>query len=317
MPPKSKPTPGATFMWPERPVTAAGAVSYYNVLLCEIGPRKKFFRVGDVALFASEAGTPPFVGLIEKLFEGEDGEMMVDARWFFRPEDITCNSPFAEPKENEVYWSSQVGLKGGMGGDEAKAVLRVWVLCAPPRGPECLSAWPACMNCVCAGGGPGVCALQHDVNSVTSLLDRVRVRFGDFTLGPSDLPAKLHGSMTDFVCLSGGEEGAAGAVWEGGGGRRAESGHAAVVSAPSPLRGARVAAGPPAPSSSSFSARVDVRVTEYFPERRKLRHLKPKALQWLRSRVKGVLGTDGLGGSSDDAAEGTLGALYCSMQNGR
>lgn len=159
MPPKSKPTPGATFMWPERPVTAAGAVSYYNVLLCEIGPRKKFFRVGDVALFASEAGTPPFVGLIEKLFEGEDGEMMVDARWFFRPEDITCNSPFAEPKENEVYWSSQVGLKGGMGGDEGQGrSARLGAVCPAARAGMLVCM--ACMYelCVCGRRPRCVCA---------------------------------------------------------------------------------------------------------------------------------------------------------------
>lgn len=50
-----------------------------------------------------------------------------------------------------------------------------------------------------------VVCVQRDVNSVTSLIDKVRVNFEreGFTIGPLELPDEIRGSITNFVCNSG------------------------------------------------------------------------------------------------------------------
>lgn len=111
MPRKTAPPSAAYFAWPEAPVAVTGDVTYYHSILRESGGRQTIFHVGDVALFEADAGLPPFVGLLERLSE-QDGEMMVTARWFYRPQDavkVGATPPHSH-RENEIYLSGQVRM---------------------------------------------------------------------------------------------------------------------------------------------------------------------------------------------------------------
>lgn len=99
----------ATYGWPEPSVGSSTSGTLYNVVSREIGGEITYFRVGDVALFEAEGSAPPYVGVIEKLWESPDSEMLLTARWFFRPSD--CPSGLllsSEVRSNELFYSSQV-----------------------------------------------------------------------------------------------------------------------------------------------------------------------------------------------------------------
>jgi hypothetical protein len=99
----------ATYGWPEPSVGASINGTLYNVLSREIGGQITYFRVGDVALFEAEGSAPPYVGVIEKLWESPDSEMLLSARWFFRPIDCPASVPLPpDVRSNELFYSSQV-----------------------------------------------------------------------------------------------------------------------------------------------------------------------------------------------------------------
>lgn len=110
MPPKKADTADTVvYTWPEPSVGTYAAGATYNVLARDVGGRRTTFRVGDVALFEAENSHLPFIGLIEKLWETPDHDMLLSARWFFRPCDCPPTVPMPpDLRENEIFFSNQV-----------------------------------------------------------------------------------------------------------------------------------------------------------------------------------------------------------------
>lgn len=99
----------ATYVWPEPAVAELGGVVHYDAILRESGTQHTVFRVGDVVLLESGSAELPFLALVEKLWESADGEMMLTARWFYRPEDASRMAPLPSPAlEKEILLSTQV-----------------------------------------------------------------------------------------------------------------------------------------------------------------------------------------------------------------
>lgn len=99
----------AIYAWPEPPVTTSSVGKHYNSIVRDVDGRVTVFRVGDVALFEAEGSHVPYVGLIEKLWETDDMEMMLCVRWFYRPEDCPSNVPMpVDMRDNELFFSNAV-----------------------------------------------------------------------------------------------------------------------------------------------------------------------------------------------------------------
>ncbi|CAG5127812.1 unnamed protein product, partial [Candidula unifasciata] len=60
---------------------------------------RETIRVGDSAVFVSkERVNCPYIGHIESLWEGWNGQMMVKVQWYYHPEETESNKKLADPK---------------------------------------------------------------------------------------------------------------------------------------------------------------------------------------------------------------------------
>lgn len=99
----------ALYGWVGEPVGESQLGQYYDGLIRETSSEKTEFRVGDVALFEAEGGSLPYIGIIERLFENEDGEPMLTTRWFFRRKDCPKGVVFpASVGPDELFYSNMV-----------------------------------------------------------------------------------------------------------------------------------------------------------------------------------------------------------------
>lgn len=60
---------------------------------------KETIRVGDSAIFVSkERVNCPYIGHIESLWQGWNGQMMVKVQWYYHPEETETKKRLADPK---------------------------------------------------------------------------------------------------------------------------------------------------------------------------------------------------------------------------
>jgi hypothetical protein len=104
--------------WMGAPTTGPGGSKNYSAVLCKFSERREHVvRQGSVLCLDPGDSPVPFVGLCTRLYETKKGDMMVEVRWFFRPEDCTGAKLPADVKSNELFLGHhvRVGQGGGRG----------------------------------------------------------------------------------------------------------------------------------------------------------------------------------------------------------
>lgn len=68
-----------------------------------VARRKEIIKVGDSAVFVSKDRVDcPYIGRIESLWEGWNGQMMVRVQWYYHPEETECDKKLSDPRVRNV-----------------------------------------------------------------------------------------------------------------------------------------------------------------------------------------------------------------------
>jgi hypothetical protein len=111
--------PAVDVSWLGKPTPGPAGTENYRAVLCKFSEyREHVVRVGSVLCLDPGEVPVAFVGLATRLYESRKGAMMVEVRWFFRPEDVPVAALPPDTKSNELFLGSHVRggrVQGGVG----------------------------------------------------------------------------------------------------------------------------------------------------------------------------------------------------------
>lgn len=102
----------ATYVWAGPCVSRTAFGSIYHGLIRELDGVSVEYRVGDAVLLESGSSSKlPFVAILDRFWEDNAGEMMLNARWFYRPMDVPSDIKMPAAPRNALFLSNQVRLR--------------------------------------------------------------------------------------------------------------------------------------------------------------------------------------------------------------